>query len=397
MKYRCEICDYKTDINSNYSKHLKTEKHALKMKQGDELDSQSSEGILRGIPSIPKSIPKSIPEVYPSIPKVYLDDYSMTRIPKYFMNTSSIPKTQNENTENTSILYNCQYCNRHIKHKGNFYKHRKLCRLKTETGNIVLHASNSVVLENEILKQRLEYESKLKETEKKMEIERRMREILEKQVEDLKDDKQFSNKVTENTNKIADKIADRSMSALNFVIKNMNDAPILKALPNDDIKKMLDYGDKSDAYMVESVIFAYQTSTITKLLGDAIIKNYKKDNPKLQSLWNTDVSRLTYLVRLTVHDEEDWVVDKQGVRTNKIIIEPFLIYIRDKVLYAVKNFHKFEKLKALTDIDFLKYATSFVNDIDNGNIKDEIIKYIAPYLALEKTEHKTNPNTAKVI
>lgn len=354
MKYFCITCAYESSNKSNLNKHLKSTKHNLKCITEDE-NTKSTMQVVPEVVLVPPELPPG----------------GTTTTTSSTMQISLITETLLKNHDITSLIksYLCNKCGKIINDKSNYYKHKRVCKVK-----------ESEIREPDNIKELLLVQ--------KLEYEKRMRELLEKQVEDLKDDKEFSQKITENTNKIADKIAERSMSALNFVIKNMNDAPILKALPNDDIKNMLDYGDKSDTYMIESLVYAYKEHTLIKLLGDAIIKHYKKDNPKLQSLWNTDVSRLTYLIRLTVHDEDDWIVDKQGVRTNKIIIEPFLQYIRDKTLYFVRNFHKLDKLKALSDMDFLKYATSFVNEIDNGTIKDEIVKYIAPYLALERREHK---------
>ena len=33
MSICCSLCDYKTNINSNYNKHLKTQKHQRKMEE----------------------------------------------------------------------------------------------------------------------------------------------------------------------------------------------------------------------------------------------------------------------------------------------------------------------------------------------------------------------------
>lgn len=359
MLYKCDICAYETPINSNYNKHLKTDKHILKSIQEDENT-------------------KSILDVASDVALKATSATSHVALKLHIRGNDKL--TYFTNNDKQKKEYKCQHCESKFSHHSSFYRHRRIC----PNNNIIIKHKSVEELEKNLT----EMQKKLENEKKLRELESQMKEILIKQVEDLKDDKQFTKKVTENTTKIADKIADRSMSALNYVIKNMNDAPILKALPNEDIKKMLDYGDKTDTYMVESVVYAFQEKHATKLLGDAIIKYYKTDNPKQQSLWNTDVSRLTYLVRLTVHDEDDWIVDKQGIRTNRIIIEPFLNYIRDKILFVVKNFHKIEKLKALNEIDFLRNATCFINEIDNGTIKDDIIKYIAPYLALERIEHR---------
>ena len=40
-------------------------------------------------------------------------------------------------------------------------------------------------------------------------------------------------------------------------------------------------------------------------------------------------------------------------------------------------------------MDFSRYGTAFISDIDNKTIANNIIKYVSPYLALEKTLCKT--------
>jgi hypothetical protein len=360
MKYFCHTCAYNCTNKSNLNKHLKSTKHKNK-----SIDVDINEKVLCKYTSVLRSTLQGStfedPEhVKSSSNSIVL--FKNERAESYgtfssndhssMINTESPNK--NKNTINPIRRKSCEICKREFNTSSNFYRHRKRCLEKTEK------TGNKIALENVILREKIKNE-------------RKIREILEKKIEHLETDKEFSKK-----------IMNKSMSALNYVMKNLNDAPTLKTLPHDEIKTMLDYGDKTDFFMIESVIFAYKEDYVIKLLGDALLKYYKKDNPKEQSLWNTDITRLTYIIRLSIHDENDWVVDKQGVRTNKIIIEPFLFYICDKTRFVVKNFNKFDKTLSMNEIEFLKYSSKFINDIENGRIKDDVIKYIAPFLTLEK-------------
>ena len=50
MVYECLICEYKTAVNSNYHKHLKTQKH---LKKEEESISKEAESISKEAESIP--------------------------------------------------------------------------------------------------------------------------------------------------------------------------------------------------------------------------------------------------------------------------------------------------------------------------------------------------------
>ena len=46
---------------------------------------------------------------------------------------------------------------------------------------------------------------------------------------------------------------------------------------------------------MDTLVYNYENKNLHKYLGDFIIGHYKKDNPSEQSMWSSDVSRLTYL------------------------------------------------------------------------------------------------------
>ena len=122
-------------------------------------------------------------------------------------------------------------------------------------------------------------------------------------------------------------------------------------------------------------------------LSDYIIKVYTHKEPKNQSIWTTDISRLTYIISQATcstnslsescnnaNDESIWSYDKKGSKTKKIIIEPALQYIR-KELY-----NYCQKKGGTTKAHILKKmiaANSIILSIDNGELLGKINKYIA--------------------
>ena len=51
-------------------------------------------------------------------------------------------------------------------------------------------------------------------------------------------------------------------------------------------------------YSVEKIIlFHFKNDTLSKTLGKAIVEEYKKDDLEDQSMWSSDVSRLSFIVK----------------------------------------------------------------------------------------------------
>ena len=140
---------------------------------------------------------------------------------------------------------------------------------------------------------------------------------------------------------------------------------------------------------VSIISYNHTQCCLHQYLGDFIVKYYKKDDPKQQSVWSSDVSRLTYIIKELLDNKQSiWNHDYKGVKTKSYIINPLLQYIR-KILndYWVANIDNFKNL----DVDYLnKLFTIFKSiheikkEIDSGKLADAIIKYIAPKFYMNK-------------
>lgn len=83
----------------------------------------------------------------------------------------------------------------------------------------------------------------------------------------------------------------------------------------------------------KDLIFYYKKNKLDKYLGDFIVKHYKKDNPELQAMWNSDTERLNYFIRelyniknnqIELKDTNEnqkidiqWIVDRKGLKMTR--------------------------------------------------------------------------------
>lgn len=325
--YFCEACNYKTRHSSNYCIHKKSKKH---MKNLDntikKLDSNMSETIAQSTC-------------------------------KYMLSTSNVDKTIVD-------FYDCKYCQFSTPHKSSFYRHIKSC--------------NSVNIHNE-LKLKLESCEKEKELYKKLE----------------KEKSEFLNNFMTNANTIINKTQDNSkiatqamqtvsISALKYANEKFNNAPALKAIENFNINDFDIDNIIERKKIVESLIYNIRLKSLDKLLGEHIIKYYKKNKPEEQSIHTTDCSRLNYLVRKVCENINIWEIDKNGVNICHLVIKPLI----DRCVLVLLEYQK-ELLEEMSNGNYknkdnITAIMDILMSIDKGNLVNDINKYIAPYFNLTK-------------
>lgn len=133
--------------------------------------------------------------------------------------------------------------------------------------------------------------------------------------------------------------------------------------------------------LIEVITMYYENKTFINFIGDYIVKLYKKEEPKDQSVWSTDISRLTYIISESCKKGENvWTYDKKGVKLRSLIIDPALQYIKTEL-------HKFcqENGHVTSDPEFsqLKAALEILPLINNGTLSVDISRYIAPQFQIQ--------------
>lgn len=216
---------------------------------------------------------------------------------------------------------------------------------------------------------------------------------------ELKDKLEIEQNYSKQVINNAGTIVGKSISTLQFITQNYNTAPILTQLP--------DYSNisENDQKLIDNLIYYQKKGTLHEYIGNYIIQNYKKDNPKNQSMWNTDTDRLNYVIRelfiknvkkndkiiIEEIDESnetlEWVIDKKGNKVCKHIIEPILSYIKIKCTEFINKNNDYYNISikdTSNNYKKLEILAEINTSIINNNLLKNINKYISSHFYLNK-------------
>jgi hypothetical protein len=339
--YKCEICNYDTCKLYNFNKHLETTKHKKKLL------------------AINKSVNK----------------------------TSPIVKDKKQCI--------CRYCDLECSTPSNRSRHEKTCVKNNISNNIHNNTTENNTNNNTSNHGKMiNYELK-----KAMEMIKFLSTKLDKVTE------MAINKPTSVHN------------TLNYVIKNYTKAEELKPLPtytglltdriepketitiNDiDFEEEITDPVELNRLFVETLIMFKNMKTLHSILGEFLVRHYKKEDKSLQSLHVTDSSRLKFIY-VTLNNglkEIEWVIDPKGVNIGRIIIDPLFCHMREQIkMYRTRLGEKFEQYPLLIkprEYDNMEDSCvllAMLSDENNRkkdyNLKQKIIEYIAPYFEFKKS------------
>ena len=229
--------------------------------------------------------------------------------------------------------YECLYCKNPYSTQSNLSKHMKKCASK------VVKEKDEYIKDKEI-------------------------EMLKKQVETYETMlKSFTTPQT--------------INYFNYICMTYPDTPALES------QKSYTNMIEDSMTLIDVVSMYYYDDKLVSFLGDYVIGLYKKDKPMNQSIWTTDVSRLTYIIsnRCIQTKKNIWSYDKKASKTKELAIEPALQFIRDGLYdYCQEN-------GCNTEERVLKYmiaANGTIQLIDSGKLASDIAKYIAPKFAVSQ-------------
>ena len=322
----CDICNYTTKKQGNYNRHLDSKKHTYKVTH----DTSN------------KYLQKTE------------EKYDFSKLLQTPQNSQKLPKSPKSIEILSESNYVCDSCGGKFARINNLTRHYKTCP----------KAHN----ETQILKLKLEqYEKSATQKE----------EFFNRELSHYKEEASYYKNLLNE----AGGLVKKSVSALTYVVGNYDNAPCIQMIDVDNIEEF----EKNNKKLAEDILSAYKHKTLSKYLGDFILSVYKKKIPHDQSIWNTDTSRLTYLIKeLMLNESSNWVVDKQGIKTKTYLIDPLVGYLR-KILENYQNINPFLNCRpgsAEMDIGLEnnKKILELIIDIDDGVIGKDILKYISPYL-----------------
>ncbi len=205
-------------------------------------------------------------------------------------------------------------------------------------------------------------------------------------------------KIMENSTNVMKAV---SISAVKYANTYYKTAPPLTPLLEYNING-LDYQNNIDDkdQLINLLVYTTKTKTLAKLLGDHLVKCYKKNDPRKQSFHTSDCSRLNYIVKKLIEttsesanvdttnmELSEWETDKSGVELCNAIINPLI----ENCVDILKDRHK-ELIRQMTKnpLDIVNIANQIESIIDTlicidkAKLELEINKYIAPFFNLKK-------------
>lgn len=221
--------------------------------------------------------------------------------------------------------YICNYCDEEFSSQAVMLRHQNKCKndeiLKLKLS--MEHQQKQIEIENRL--KQTEMESKIKQAEiesklKQVEMENKLKQTeMENEIKILKI--KLENSELINKTSLKDKaetieilknqstIATKSVSALIYLATKHKNAPPLLQIKHKDAKKLLlKYG--KDKEVTNKILCKYVTGVLDEFIGDIIVSHYKKNNPEDQSIWNSDASRLTFLIKDIVGEKSKWTFTK---------------------------------------------------------------------------------------
>ncbi len=339
MSHTCEICNYQTSDLGNFSRHKKSKRH-IKLADIKSINDTNSNS------------------------KVY----TLSTSSIHDMSNESTSKSTNMYTKTTIQEFNCKQCNFETRHKSSYYRHIKKCIVKPE--------DNQTTSE---LKIKLEFAEKEKELYKKLEKEKT--ELLNNFMNNAN---HIINKTQDNAKLSTEAIQNVSISAIKYANEKFQNAPVLLPIENFNINN-LSFDKKEDrVQLTETLIYHSKLKSLDKLLGDHIIKNYKKNDPMTQSIHTTDCSRLNYIVKELFNNVSNWEVDKNGIKICSKIIKPLI----EKCIELLLE-HQKELIDEMSEGNYknkenIHIIINIIMSIDKGSLENDINKYIAPHFNMNK-------------
>jgi len=229
----------------------------------------------------------------------------------------------NKNTSNI-IVYKCYVCNYKTTIHSNFKKHSL-----TEKHKLIGDQYNGAVIvcvdddnndnKQMVIHTKADDKSQIIALQQQLLEEKdNMNKLLKSQLETK--DKQINNK---------DKQIKTSMGLLKYLMKNHPDSPPLKTI--SELSFIKDETEDRER-IPELLIEYYNTDRFVPYLAENIVRLYKKDNPKEQSLWTSDVSRDNFIVKNRINENESkWIRDIKGAMMIEHAIKPCLNLIIDEL------------------------------------------------------------------
>jgi hypothetical protein len=290
------------------------------------------------------------------------------------------------------VQHTCKLCNFYTGYKSNYDKHlftQKHIQNKQNSKivNIINtdNSGNNIVIDkiNNLAKQNDEL-STIQNT--KIEELCKQNEELRKKIEQLEKTN------NQNTNKIVKEARAIKKSILTILNTNFKDTPSIDYIKEEDFRLELELEYKAKINDKEDKLFMrifndYEKKKLVKTLGDLILKFVKKEDQKIQPVFNIDSARGNYATKI----EDCWFNDKNGLQLKKYTLDVIVGFMCNVMnIYRQKLIMMYEnnkKQKNASVIDYIMKYQSLLIDVNafltNSNVHKKIIIYMCPELRID--------------
>jgi hypothetical protein len=287
------------------------------------------------------------------------------------------------------MAYRCEECKFSSKYKYDFNRH---ITTKKHKVNILNNKSEVKIIRNDnIMNVIVENQNNLAKQNEEV---KKQNEEVKKQNEELRIKIEQLEKINnQNTNKIVKEARAIKKSILTILNTNFKDTPSIDYINENEFRSELELEYNTQIMDKDSKLFMrifsdYENKKLIKRLADLIIKFVKKEDQKLQPVFNIDSARGNYATKI----EDFWHNDKSGLQLKKYtldVIIDYMIKVMDifrKKLILMCTENKTKKDIYVTDY-IMKYQGLLleVNSfLTNSNTHKKVILYMCPELRLEQ-------------
>ena len=287
------------------------------------------------------------------------------------------------------MAYRCEECKFSSKYKYDFNRH---ITTKKHKVNILNNKSEVKIIRNDnIMNVIVENQNNL--AKQNEEVKKQNEEVLKQNEELRKKIEQLEQVNNQNTNKIVKEARAIKKSILTILNTNFKDTPSIDYINENEFRSELELEYNTQIMDKDSKLFMrifsdYENKKLIKRLADLIIKFVKKEDQKLQPVFNIDSARGNYATKI----EDFWHNDKSGLQLKKYtldVIIDYMIKVMDifrKKLILMCTENKTKKDIYVTDY-IMKYQGLLleVNSfLTNSNTHKKVILYMCPELRLEQ-------------
>jgi hypothetical protein len=340
--YVCKYCKYQTPIKTNFNVHTDSLKHQERIRELtikcvycrsniDKLEIEShyltcdnkiliDEIVLSKINDTPNSIATKLEAEYDAkLTKLNdLHRAELSKIEKKSYNSINYQiRERKKECDNIKLEYKKEFDNLRLEHAKEIDKIKQECKENIDYYKKELSAANATI-----------FSAQSKHIEATENSKKEMTIVKEKEIARMET-------VMKTCGKITEKSVSGICNAITFANAQFTSAPVLTKICNFDFV--------DDCECVDDLVHNYLENTMHQYIGDIITALYKKDTAGDQSFWNTDSSRLGYIIRQKVDAQVLWGKDVNADRITKLVLAPiieFFIECVDDKKTALKKFIK---------------------------------------------------------